>query len=75
MEFDHFVDIKGKCCSAPVIHLSIEFKAFKSGDAVLVESDKVSMLNDMPSYYSLTKNFLMHQQEKDNLFYFWIKIA
>ncbi|MCU7845969.1 MAG: sulfurtransferase TusA family protein [Candidatus Thiodiazotropha sp. (ex Monitilora ramsayi)] len=75
MEFDHFVDIKGMCCSAPVIHLSNEFKGFKSGDVVLVESDKVSMLNDMPSYCSLTKNFLIHQQEKDNLFYFWIKIA
>lgn len=74
MEYDHFVDIKGMCCSAPVIHLTKEFKSMKSGEIVLAESNKVSMLNDIPSYCSMTKNELIKQEEKSGLFYFWIKI-
>jgi len=74
MKYDHFVDIKGMCCSAPVIHLTKKFKSMKSGDMVLAESNKVSMLNDIPSYCLLTKNELIKQEEKDGLFHFWIKI-
>jgi len=62
------------CCSAPVIHLSKEFESMKSGDIVLAESNKVSMLNDIPSYCLITKNELIKQKEKDGLFHFWIKI-
>lgn len=74
MEHKHFVDIKGMCCSAPVIQLTKEFKPMQSGDIVLVESDKISMLNDIPSYCSSTKNELVGQEEKNGLYYFWIKI-
>ncbi|MEW8628045.1 MAG: sulfurtransferase TusA family protein [Candidatus Thiodiazotropha sp.] len=74
-KYDHFVDIKGLCCSAPVIRLTKEFKLMNSGDIVLVESDKVSMLNDIASYCALTKNELIRQEEKDNLYYFWIKVT
>ena len=74
MEYDHFVDIKGMCCSTPVIHLTKKFKSMNSGDIVLAESDKVSMLNDIPSYCLITKNELIKQEEKGGLFHFWIKI-
>jgi len=74
MEYDHFLDIKGMCCSAPVIHLTKKFKTMKSGHIVLAESNKVSMLNDIPSYCLSTKNELIKQEEKDGLYYFWIKI-
>jgi len=74
MEHDHFIDIKGMCCSAPVIHLTKEFKSMKSGEIVLAESNKTSMLNDIPSYCLMTKNELLKQEERDGLFYFWIKI-
>ena len=75
LKHDHFVDIKGMCCSAPIIRLSKDFKSMNTGDIVLVESDKVSMLNDIPAYCSLTKNELIQQEEKDNHYYFWIKIT
>jgi len=74
MEHDHFIDIKGMCCSAPVIHLTKKFKSMKSGNIVLAESNKVSMLNDIPSYCLSTKNELIKQEEKNGLYYFWIKI-
>ena len=74
MEYNHFVDIKDMCCSAPVMHLTKEFKTMESGDIVLAESNKVSMLKDIPSYCRLTKNQLIKQEEKDGLFHFWIKI-
>ena len=74
MEYDHFVDIKGMCCSAPIIHLTKKFKPMKSGDIVLAESNKVSMLNDIPSYCLLTKNELIKQEEINGMLHFWIKI-
>ena len=74
MEHDHFIDIKGMCCSAPVIHLTKKFKSMKSGEIVLAESNKISMLNDIPAYCLMTKNELLKQEEKDGLLYFWIKV-
>lgn len=70
---DHVIDIKGLCCSAPVIRLTKEFKEFASGDVALVISDKCSMIKDIPSYCAMTKNELLKQEERDGLFHFWIK--
>lgn len=74
MKHDHFLDIKNMCCSAPVIFLTKQFKTMKAGDIVLAESNKISMLNDIPAYCAATKNELIQQEEKNGLFYFWIKI-
>ncbi len=73
MKHDHILDIKGLCCSAPVIRLTKEFKQFASGDVVLVISDKSSMIKDIPAYCSMTKHDLLKQEDKDGLFHFWIK--
>jgi tRNA 2-thiouridine synthesizing protein A len=75
MEHNHFVDIKNMCCSAPVIHLTKKFKSMQPGDVVLIESNKVSMLNDIPSYCLITNHELIQQEEKDGLFHFWVKIG
>lgn len=74
MDHDHFIDIKGMCCSAPVIYLTKEFKSMKSGEIVLAESNKISMLKDIPAYCLMTKNELIKKEKKDGLFYFWIKV-
>ncbi len=75
MKYDHFIDAKGKgmCCSTPVTLLSKEFKHVKSGEVVLVVSDRVAMIKDIPAYCSLTKYELIRQEEKDGLLQFWIK--
>ncbi len=73
MEHDHVIDIKGLCCSAPVLRLTKEFKAFISGDVTLVISDKCSMANDIPAYCDMTEHALLKQEEKNGLFQFWIR--
>lgn len=73
MKYDHVIDIKGLCCSAPVHRLTKEFKAFSSGDVALVISDKCSMVNDIPAYCGMTGNNLLKQEEKGGLFHFWIR--
>ena len=75
MKYDHYIDAKGKgmCCSSPVTILSKEFKLVKSGEIVLVVSDREAMVNDIPAYCSLTKHELIKQEEKDGLLQFWIK--
>ncbi len=74
MEHNHFVDINGMCCSAPVIYLTKKFKQMNSGDIVMVESNKKSMLSDVPAYCLSTGHELIKQEEKDEHYYFWIKI-
>lgn len=73
MNHDHVIDIKGLCCSAPVIRLTEEFKVFASGDVALVISDKSSMISDIPAYCSMTKHKLLKQEESEGLFQFWIR--
>jgi len=73
MEHDHVVDIKGLCCSAPVIRLTKELHTFACGDIILVISDKSSMLNDIPAYCAMTKHELIKQECNDKLYYFWIR--
>jgi len=73
MKHDHEIDIKGLCCSAPVIRLTKEFKAFAPGEIALVVSDKCSMIKDIPAYCGMTKHALLKQEEVDGLFHFWIQ--
>lgn len=72
MQHDQLVDIKGMCCSAPVIRLAKEFARFQVGDVVLVISDKSSMLNDIPAWCNMTGNVLLKAESSANLFTFWI---
>ena len=72
-EYDHLLDIKGLCCSAPVIRLSQTFRTFADGEIVLVVSDKISMIQDIPAYCNMTPHSLLQQQERDGRYYFWIR--
>lgn len=73
MDYDHLIDIKGLCCSAPVLRLTKEFKAFASGEVALVISDKSSMLKDIPAYCNMTRHELLKQEENAGVYNFWIK--
>ncbi len=73
MAHDHVIDIKGLCCSAPVIRLTREFKTYAPGDIILVISDKSSMLSDIPAYCAMTRHELIKQESSDNLYHFWIR--
>lgn len=73
MEHDYCIDIKGLCCSAPVIRLSREFKTLPEGAIVLLISDKCSMLNDIPAYCRMTQNELLQSEAREGAYYFWVK--
>lgn len=73
IKYDHLLDIKGLCCSAPVLRLSKAFHEFDTGNIVLVVSDKISMTKDIPAYCNMTGQVLLQQQQQDGLFYFWIQ--
>ena len=73
VKHDRVIDIKGLCCSAPVLRLTKEFKTLACGNVALVISDKCSMLNDLPAFCRMTNNELLKQDEADGLFHFWIR--
>lgn len=70
---DHVVDIKGLCCSAPVLRITKAFAGFNPGETALVISDKCSMLNDIPAYCRMTGHELLKQDENDGIFRFLIR--
>ncbi len=74
MNHDHFIDIKNMCCAAPIVLLTKSIKQFKSGEVVLLESNKISMVNDISAYCQMTKHMLIKQEETSGLYHFWIKI-
>lgn len=73
MDHDHIVDIKGMCCGAPIQALNKAFKGYDAGEIAMVVSDKESMLKDIPSYCTLTRNELVGQDKQDGVFRFWIR--
>ncbi len=73
MTHDHYVDIRGQCCAQPAILLAREMRVCKEGDVILAVSDNMSMLHDIPAFCKETKNTLLSQEEKQNLYYFWIR--
>lgn len=74
MTHDHFIDIKNMCCAEPIVLLTKEIKPLKSGDVVLVESNKISIIKDISAYCQITNHELIKQEENNGLFHFWIKI-
>lgn len=73
MKPKHSIDIRGLCCSAPIIRLAKEFKSFVSGDIVLVVSDKSSMQKDIPAYCITTENRLLKEEVIEAEYHFWIQ--
>lgn len=73
MTHDHYLDIRGLCCAQPVILLAREMRACKVGDVILAVSDNMSMLHDIPAFCKETKNTFLSHEEKESLYYFWIR--
>lgn len=73
MEYDQALDVCGLCCAEPIIRISKALKGIVSGEVLLVTADKASMLKDVPAYCKQTANDLIHQQESQGKFQFWIR--
>ncbi|MHB9119696.1 MAG: sulfurtransferase TusA family protein [Burkholderiales bacterium] len=73
MEHDHAIDISGLCCAQPIIRITQELKQLATGNVLLVKSDKVSIGKDIPAYCKQTGNNLVHQEEHQGVFRFWIQ--
>ncbi|MHB1587713.1 MAG: sulfurtransferase TusA family protein [Acidiferrobacteraceae bacterium] len=75
MEHDHTLDVCGLCCAEPIIRITQAMKGAVSGDVLRVTSDKTSLLKDVPAYCKQTGQDLIHQQEVQGKFLFWIRKA
>lgn len=73
MEYNQILDVCGLCCAEPIIRITKALKGTVSGEVLLVTADKASMLNDVPAYCRQTDNDLIHQQESQDKFQFWIR--
>ncbi|MHB8563643.1 MAG: sulfurtransferase TusA family protein [Acidiferrobacteraceae bacterium] len=73
MEYDQTLDVCGLCCAEPIIRITQAIKSAASGEVLRVTSDKTSMLKDVPAYCKQTAQDLIHQQEVQGKFLFWIR--
>jgi tRNA 2-thiouridine synthesizing protein A len=73
MEHQRLVDLRGLCCSAPVIKLTAVIKGMHVGEVLLAEADNASMRKDVPSYCKQTQHELLQHNEQDGLLRFWIR--
>ncbi|MHB1247575.1 MAG: sulfurtransferase TusA family protein [Sulfuriferula sp.] len=73
MEYDQTLDVCGLCCAEPIIRITKAMKGAVSGEVLLVTADKTSMLKDVPAYCRQTAHDLIHQQESQGKFQFWIR--
>ncbi|MBI3432465.1 MAG: sulfurtransferase TusA family protein [Hydrogenophilales bacterium] len=73
MKFDHALDVCGLCCAEPIIRITKALKGIDSGAVLMVTADKTSMLKDVPAYCKQTAHDLIHQQESQGRFQFWIR--
>ncbi len=73
MEHDQAIDISGLCCAQPIIRITQELKRMTAGNVLLVKSDKTSISKDIPAYCNQTGNSLIHQEEYQGTFQFWIQ--
>ena len=73
MEYNQALDVCGLCCAEPIIRITKALKGIVSGEVLLVTADKMSMLKDVPAYCKQTANDLIHQQESQGKFQFWIR--
>lgn len=74
MNYDHFIDIKNMCCAEPIVLLTKRIKQMKSGDVVLAESNKFSLVKDIQAYCQMTRHELLQHQEDGDFFRFWIRV-
>lgn len=73
MEYHQTLDVCGLCCAEPIIRITKAMKGTAPGDVLLVTADKMSMLKDVPAYCRQTANDLIHQEESQGKFQFWIR--
>lgn len=73
MEYDQTLDVCGLCCAEPIIRITQAIKSAALGEVLRVTSDKTSMLKDVPAYCKQTAQALIHQQEVQGKFLFWIR--
>lgn len=67
------IDLKGLCCSEPIIRLAREIKAMQPGEILLVEADRDSMRKDVPAFCRQTRNVLLEHSEEQGLLRYWIQ--
>lgn len=68
-------DLRGMCCAQPILRLASEFKTMQSGEVLLAVSDKSSMLKDIPAFCKQTGYPLLHHQNGQEVYRFWIRKA
>lgn len=73
MDHHRLVDLRGLCCSAPVIKLTAEIKGMRIGEALFAEADKDSMRKDVPAYCNQTRHESLQHEEQDGLLRVWIR--
>ena len=71
---DLFVDISGSDCAQPSSKLNEALEVLQPGQTLMAVSGKQALLSDIPSFCRQRELQLVDQGEKDNMYYFLIRL-
>lgn len=73
IEHDSFLDAVGLYCPEPVMMLHVEMRKIKSEQILKVDATDPSTVRDIAKFCQFLGHELIHQEEVEGHFYFWIK--
>lgn len=74
VKVDEKLDCKGLSCPMPIIKLAKKVRTMTSGQILLMEGTDPGSKEDIPGWCSKTGHNLLGTQEKDGVFYYYIKL-
>jgi tRNA 2-thiouridine synthesizing protein A len=66
------LDTSGKCCPMPMIELNKTIKLLASGDILEIVATDPGTRKDIPSWCERTGNILLHSQEDETEFRYYV---
>lgn len=71
--FDQSVDARGLFCPYPLLRAKKGLKELTPGQVLLLISTDPATLEDVKSFVAQTGHQLLHMQQGENVYHFWIQ--
>ena len=72
-EHQHQLDTCGLYCPEPIMLLHGKIDEIKEGEILLIQATDPATTRDIPKFCQFLKHRLLHQEEDETHYYFWIE--
>lgn len=75
MDAQKTLDAKGLACPMPIVKTKKAMKEIESGEVLEIQATDKGAKSDLTAWAKSGGHELLQSEEKDDVFYFWIKKA